>query len=283
MKILCIDGGGIFGYLPAYVLSKVSPDDLPDFSAYGGTSVGSILTASYSMGKSPSEVCTSFALMAERIFKRSFLRRFNPLMDKFPASNVNEPLKEWFGKAQLRNLKKYNIVTTYDYAHGRPKVYDNITPENPDMYEDVWKVCRKSSAAPTYFPPCEGYVDGGIVANNPVMVTAWALRNKLGIPFSEMEILSIGTGTTDEATGCKNIPSTSAGWLNPMLDMLTTGNEQMFHFGASQCDFKKYVRFNPFVLETGWDMSDKSLLPALEEMADRYVNDFVESIKNFCN
>ena len=36
MKILCIDGGGIFGYLPAYVLSKVPPEDLPDFVALKG-------------------------------------------------------------------------------------------------------------------------------------------------------------------------------------------------------------------------------------------------------
>ena len=66
-----------------------------------------------------------------------------------------------------------------------------------------------------------------------------------------------------------------------MLDMLTTGNEQMFHFGASQCEFKKYVRFDPFKLDDSWDMADKSLLPELADIAGKHVQDFIDVLKQF--
>ena len=33
--------------------------------------------------------------------------------------------------------------------------------------EPVWKVGRYTSAAPLYFTEFEGYVDGGVLANNP--------------------------------------------------------------------------------------------------------------------
>ena len=33
--------------------------------------------------------------------------------------------------------------------------------------ELLWKVARYTSAAPVFFTECDGYVDGGVVANNP--------------------------------------------------------------------------------------------------------------------
>lgn len=281
MKILCVDGGGIFGYIPAKLLSFASDKTLPEFLAYGGTSVGSLLTASYSMGKSTQEVFSEFEKMADVIFQKSIWRRFNPLAVKFPAKNIEPILQQWFGKAQLRNLKKYNVIPTYDFKKGKPKIFDNVCPSNKDQYEEVWKVCRKSSAAPTFFPPCDGFVDGGIIANNPTMVTAWALHNKLGIPFEEMEIFSIGTGFKKEDEHERKMPRTNAGWLSPMLDILTEGNEQIFHFGASQVNFKKYVRFNPVPLKDGWSMDDKSLLSQLEELCYIYRDEFLTALRLF--
>ncbi len=35
------------------------------------------------------------------------------------------------------------------------------------MIELVWKVARYTSAAPVFFKECDGYIDGGVLANNP--------------------------------------------------------------------------------------------------------------------
>lgn len=278
MKILCIDGGGIFGVIPSYMLSRMRLE-LPEFQAYGGTSIGSIIASSYAIGKSYASTHEFFVDASDDIFHRSFLSRLNPLKSsKYPAKGIDLSLKKWFGNRVMRNVKPHLIIPTYDFKNGKPKIFDNLVPTS-DMDKKVWEMCRMSSAAPTYFPPYQGMIDGGIIANNPVVVTAWALHSKLGIPYGEMEILSIGTGF--RKTERKGKIHTKAGWLNPMLEMLTDGNEQVANFGAKQIGIKKYVRFNPVPLEKGWDMDQKNLIPELETLCCKYVEDFAKAIKTF--
>ena len=54
--------------------------------------------------------------------------------------------------------------------HWKPKFFHNLERGgSKDGGELVVDVALRTSAAPTYFPSYQGYVDGGVVANNPTM------------------------------------------------------------------------------------------------------------------
>ena len=63
--------------------------------------------------------------------------------------------------------------------------------------ELVWKVARSTSAAPYYFTEFEGYIDGGMLANNPSVDALTEIhdhfrKNSQKLPISL--VLSVGSG-----------------------------------------------------------------------------------------
>jgi len=276
MKILVICGGGVFGIIPAYLLSKVHTGKMFQWDAFAGTSVGSELVLSYAYGRTPEFVYDLFMRSFDDIFDKPWYRSLYPWGSKYPDKELNKSLQELIPEyVRFMDIKKPVIVPTYNFKHGKPKVFDNII-EDKDFYMKAWEVARASSAAPTYFPPYLNYIDGGIVANNATVVTAWALHNKLGIPYSEMEILTIGTGQQEhEILDMEAVKSwSSLKWLDPMLDMLTLGNEQMWDFGADELGLKKYVFFNPIKLDGSWKLDETSIIPEIITECDGWMEEF---------
>ena len=276
MKILVVCGGGVFGIIPAYFLSKINNGEMDKWDAYGGTSVGSELIIAYAYGRTPDFVYNLFSKSFKDIFKRhwySFLNIFGP---KYKDKALNKALKELIPEdVSIMDLNKPVIVPTYDFKFGKPKIFDNIIGKN-ELNLKAWEIARASSAAPTYFTPYANYIDGGIVANNATVIAAWAIHNKLGIPYSEMEILTIGTGQqTSEIKDMNVIRKWSPfSWLSPMLNMLTLGNEQMWNFGAKQLGLKKYVYFNPIKLNDDWKLDEVDIIQDILTECDNWTDEF---------
>src|SRR3546814_3156920 len=70
-----------------------------------------------------------------------------------------------------------------------------------DLYKTrAWEVARATSAAPTYLkghehtPSGRIFIDGGVWANNPVMVALVDVLSAYDISPDQIDILSIGTG-----------------------------------------------------------------------------------------
>ena len=84
MKILSIDGGGVFGAIPAYLLRNI---DTSKFDAYAGTSIGSVLALSYALGNDPIELYNKFMKQIPSVF--SDTNYFFMARPKYKDKNLN--------------------------------------------------------------------------------------------------------------------------------------------------------------------------------------------------
>jgi uncharacterized protein len=83
-------------------------------------------------------------------------------------------------------------IAVFKTDHHKDFRNDHLTP--------MWKVARSTSAAPTYLKGLEHeesgriFIDGGVWANNPVMVALVDALSAYDLSFDQIEIFSIGTG-----------------------------------------------------------------------------------------
>lgn len=276
MKILTIDGGGVFGVIPAYFCSKM---DVSKFDAFAGTSVGSILALSYACGKTSQYVFDEFKVDVYDIFSS---KNWNPIKgSKFKDDKLNSCLQKLIDK-KYGEISKPVFVTAFNIVQNKPKIFDNIN-NTPDLIMNGWEVSRASCAAPTYFPVWNDYIDGGIIANNPSIVASWGLFSKLSVEFEDMEILSLGTGwspprgwTTSQINSWWTWQ-----WLSPIIDIAIDANKNTFHFGCQQMPFKKYIRFDEICLPTDYNFTDPKNNENILEWCEKSESKFMAVYENF--
>lgn len=209
-RILSLDGGGIRGLFTLVLLDRLvqaQPDFLEKVHFFAGTSTGSIIALGLAQGFTPAEGITFYTQMGGAAFHDSLL---DDLLDLFTligaeyhSDRLKQMLLDTFQQTTLGDLRargKYVLVPTFDLdavkdgvRSWKPKFFHNFPGPDSDAAERVVDVALRSSAAPTFFPSYQGYVDGGVVTNNPSMAAlAQALRE--GIPQSDICLFSVGTG-----------------------------------------------------------------------------------------
>lgn len=211
-RILCIDGGGIRGIIPAQILVTLekklrAATNNPQarigeyFDMIAGTSTGGILTCFYLMPDKANpqkslyktEDAVDFYMQhGGNIFSAPFthkIRTMGGLIDeKFPAKNLENALFEAFGKTYLKELIKPCLVTSFDVFEGKAHFFrqHEAQKHEGDDYL-ITDVTRATSAAPTYFEAplvqsmsgvTRPLIDGGVFANNPAMC-AYAEARKM--------------------------------------------------------------------------------------------------------
>lgn len=227
-KVLSIDGGGMRGLFSASYLKglvelaenrfDVNLSDLgKEFDLIVGTSTGAMLGAGLCAGVPLDKICSLYTNNGKYIFPqqlpRSKLRLLfhnRSKLNKIGEIALRNVLTELFGDLTLSELyesRKIGLLvpaTNYD-TH---KAWAFKTPHDPtssqrDNNYSLVDVCLASSAAPIYrslavVPQPDNntsattFVDGGLWANNPVLVALIeALRNTE--PNSEIQIFSLGT------------------------------------------------------------------------------------------
>lgn len=278
MKILCLDGGGVFGFAQARILDEARCSD--KFDAFVGTSIGSAVAAAYALGVGGMVNQDFFDNWMPRIFHRSFLRRFNPFVAKYPDNGLVDALQYVFRSSNLGDVKKPLFVTAANIGAKRLKVFNSRNIDDAGL--PIWQVVRCATAAETYFKPRNGYGDGGVFVNNPSMAGVASAIVELKAKVEDIEILSIGTG--DGARG-NGIPCTKIGWglwmVGAMLDGASDAmNDYYVRALAKGQVVKRYERIQ-FPAEAKWEMDSVSDMRDAERAWEPDIIKAIKIVRDF--
>lgn len=211
-RILSIDGGGIRGIFPATVLAHFEKKFLGGRSIAGyfdlvtGTSTGGILALGLGSGLTAAQLADLYTTRGGEIFPppgtvARHIRKVTGLVKhRYDRQALTEILNEKFGDRRVGDSTVRLCVPALEGLYGEVNIYK--TPHHPDYFLDGPKsmvtAAQATSAAPTYFQPLmDGghiLVDGGVWANNPIMIGLVDALTCFNLARTNVRILSLGCG-----------------------------------------------------------------------------------------
>ena len=203
-RILAIDGGGIKGAIPAafiYHIEDTLEVSLRDhFDLIAGTSTGGIIALGLGMGMSGKEILDFYKFEGSQIFCGSIWKEFRRFFShKYRPTALKNSLEKAFEDKILGDSSVRLLIPAY--ANDGPHVFKTAHDERlkRDWKDSAVDVALATSAAPTYFPVYNiknGPIlaDGGVVANNPVLMAVIEAIAVLGWNRSAIRVLSLGCG-----------------------------------------------------------------------------------------
>lgn len=217
-RILSIDGGGIRGILPAAILTLLEQRYLNGRSAgdyfdlITGTSTGGIIALGLANGLRASSMRDLYIQCGEEVFPplgfdlmkiRARLRWFRSLRHhSYAPEPLRKRLLKVFGKQTLGETTRRLCIPSFD---GFTEVNVFKTPHHPDYRvdwrEELLTVAMATAAAPAYFPVYRDrgryFADGGVWANDPVMIGLVDALVCNRLDRRQVHILSLGTGDSE--------------------------------------------------------------------------------------
>jgi patatin-like phospholipase/acyl hydrolase len=331
-RILSIDGGGIRGIIPAKVLEELEAQiqrEQPGiklhqyFDLICGTSTGAILAIGIALGIPAKDIVKFYVENAKIIFPKWYLKILPRESRIFLANTIytNKELKAILNKTftdgnngitpLLNDLKTNVCIPSFNGNLGEINVLK--TKHHQDYIRDyklpAHEVALSSASAPVYFPPNSfrydnehgsganiNMIDGGIFANNPALIGIFEATDKLGHDFSNIKVLSLGTGKGKHIIKKSWLPKNFFYWFIPkprlleitldsqsqiteqyilFLQRTIARNQKSFDYLRVQHDFGKDV--------IDLNVSKAHDLQRLEsvggELSKKYMKDIVEFLK----
>lgn len=209
-RILSIDGGGIRGILPAGFLASLEEAYLGDggigdhFDLIVGTSTGGIIALGLANGLTAGTLRDLYVDRGGEVFPDygPFGKAVNELMGavrhRCDHKALERLIAEVLGEKCFWQARKRVNIPSIDSTYGEVFVFK--TPHHPDFKLDWCKpmalAARATSAAQSFFKPVSDgtyeYLDGGIWANNPVMIGLVDVLSCFDVPRDRISILSLG-------------------------------------------------------------------------------------------
>jgi patatin-like phospholipase/acyl hydrolase len=264
-RILSIDGGGIRGIIPAKVLCELErelKEKYPDKQLYEhfdlicGTSTGAILAIAIALGISAADILKFYKENAQLIFPKWFLkvlpRKSRAIITSiYSNKELRKKLETIYTAANegkipiMHDLKTKVCVPVFNGNDGQINVIKTRHHEGyfRDYKLPAHEVALASASAPIYFPPHSfsfsnehgagtniNMIDGGIFANNPSLIGILEATEKLNHDFSQVRLLSLGTGKGKHVIKTGWRPKDLWYWLFPrprLLDIILDSQAQI--------------------------------------------------------
>ncbi|MHB0767545.1 CBASS cGAMP-activated phospholipase [Bradyrhizobium sp. 1.29L] len=300
-RILSIDGGGIKGLFPATVLAELEQRFLDGgpitkyFDLVAGTSTGGIIALGLGAGLRASELAELYSSRGAEIFpERGLIRKNlrvarNLLRYQYERTALESILLDTLGAKLLGDSVVRLCIPSFEGKHSEVFVFK--TPHHPDYkvdrFEPMVKVALATSAAPTYFRPLEhnGYtlVDGGVWANNPIMLAIIEALICFNLERDQIDVLSLGCGEDPYVVSADQINSGGQlAWSDVIfaamrLQSLSATNQARLLLGPPAIRrFEPPSNSVPIPLDD-FRRSFIELVPAARAVADRHGDQLAES------
>lgn len=264
-RILSIDGGGIRGLVPLVLMERLleeAPYWLDAADLFAGTSTGGIIALGLAAGLGVGELRKLYEEQGRRIFDDSLFDNIRDLgslaRSQYDNRNLERELTRIFGETRLGDLKKRVLVPAFDLDNcaadtakrrWAPKFFHNFPGKDSDGDLPCWKVAMYTSAAPTYFPAMDGFIDGGVFANNPAMAALAQTRDsrffKRPRPISEIRLLSLGTGQPLMRVEGSRLDWGIAKWARPLVNIMMDAVSGVADYQCAQILGRAYHRLAP--------------------------------------
>jgi patatin-like phospholipase len=300
-RILSIDGGGIKGLFPATVLAELEQrflDGTPItkyFDLVAGTSTGGIIALGLGAGLKASELAELYSRRGADIFPergrigRGWQAARNFLHHHYERTVLESILLDVLGAKLLGDSVVRLCIPAFEGKYSEVFVFK--TPHHADYkvdrFEPMVKVALSTSAAPTYFRPLEhnGYtlVDGGVWANNPIMLAVIEALVCFDLERDQIDVLSIGCGddpyvvSTDQVNSGGKLAWADVIFAAMRLQSLSATNQARLLLGPPAVR-----RIDPPpnpepILLNDFRRSLTELVPAAREAVDKYGDQLAES------
>ena len=299
LRILSIDGGGIRGIFPAALLAGLERDfasghPISDyFDLVAGTSTGGIIALGLGASLSAAALRDLYVQRGGEIFppagadcvgrltawlrkKRQYFRY------SYDQDALRRVLTETLGDRLLEVSRLRLCIPAFDGRHSEVFVFK--TPHHADYkfdrFERMVNIGLATAAAPTYFKPLEhgGYilVDGGIWANNPLMLAVIEALTCFDVTWDQIDVLSLGCGNDPfYVTEAQRERGGLIQWRNAIeaamrLQSLAATNQARLLLGPPAVTRIDAPNFTPRIELDDWQRSVTELLPAAEVAVAKY-------------
>ena len=175
-----------------------------------GTSTGGIIALGLGLGISTTDIMSFYRNDGRKVFpplperwlgktRQMMGREFGP---RLAHEELEDALKCRFENHLLGESAARLVIPAFMMPKTEIAVFK--TDHHEDFQSDhrtpMWKIARSTSAAPTYLKGHEHeesgriFIDGGVWANNPVMVALVDALTAYDLTREQIEVFSIGTG-----------------------------------------------------------------------------------------
>jgi len=288
-KILSLDGGGVRAILQSVILSRlveIYPNLIKEVDMFAGASAGGILSLSLAAGLNPIQTTELWEEIVPVVFTEGFFRKLasldNTIRSVYSPDKLEAAIRAKVGDITLAELKQKVFVPTLrldvDPIHSgpgkvprwHPHFFHNF-PYSKTIDTKIVDVAMRTSAAPTFFPIREGYVDGGCFANHPTMAcVAEAVRS--GVNYDDIVVLSISTGNIAKVISSDTYGTGDWGliqWAPHVVDMLLDSNSLCVDYECRHLLGDRYFRIDP-LLSRPFGLDEASALPELKQLASTF-------------